>query len=123
MAKTSGLSIDFDPNYFLIHNPPVLNSFPEDTPKDTNKNNNNKTMFSGTTTPANMYLPSTIDRFPVKFDCFYDQTRPSFLPSDDDKRSVVGELDFFAEKNDKLVDDADSVHTSDAGLEHNVNVS
>nr|AIE43880.1 WRKY transcription factor 8 [Gossypium hirsutum] len=124
MAKTSGLSIDFDPNYFLIHNPPVLNSFPEYTPKDTNKNNNNNnTMFSGTTTtPENMSLPSTVDRFPVKFDCFYDQTRPSFLPSDDDKRRVVGELDFFAEKNDKLVDDADFMHTSDAGLELNVNI-
>ncbi|MBA0757434.1 hypothetical protein Gotri_020535 [Gossypium trilobum] len=126
MAKTSGLSnIDFDPNYFLIHNPPVLNSFPEYTPKDTNKNNNNnnKTMFSGTTTtPANMSLPFTVDRFPVKFDCFSDQTRPSFLPSDDDKRRVVGELDFFAEKNDKLVDVADSMHTSDAGLELNVNI-
>ncbi|MFQ6619481.1 hypothetical protein Gotur_000902 [Gossypium turneri] len=126
MAKTSGLSnIDFDPNYFLIHNPPVLNSFPEFTPKDTNKNNNNnnKTMFSGTTTtPANMSLPSTVDRFPVKLDCFSDQTRPSFLPSDDDKRRVVGELDFFAEKNDKLVDVADSMHTSDAGLELNVNI-
>ncbi|KAB2073564.1 hypothetical protein ES319_A07G091700v1 [Gossypium barbadense] len=124
MAKTSGLSIDFDPNYFLIHNPPVLNSFPEDTPEDTNKNNNNNnTMFSGTTTtPENMSLRSTVDRFPVKFDCFYDQTRPSFLPSDDDKRRVVGELDFFAEKNDKLVDDADFMHTSDAGLELNVNI-
>ncbi|TYJ26056.1 hypothetical protein E1A91_A07G093200v1 [Gossypium mustelinum] len=124
MAKTSGLSIDFDPNYFLIHNPPVLNSFPEDTPEDTNKNNNNNnTMFSGTTTtPENMSLRSTVDRFPVKFDCFYDQTRPSFLPSDDDKRRVVGELDFFPEKNDKLVDDADFMHTSDAGLELNVNI-
>ncbi|PPD98708.1 hypothetical protein GOBAR_DD04234 [Gossypium barbadense] len=69
-----------------------------------------------------MSLPSTIDRFPVKFDCFSDQTRPSFLPSDDDKRRVVGELDFFAEKNDKLVDVADSMHTSDAGLELNVNI-
>ncbi|PPS16565.1 hypothetical protein GOBAR_AA04014 [Gossypium barbadense] len=80
-------------------------------------------MFSGTTTtPENMSLRSTVDRFPVKFDCFYDQTRPSFLPSDDDKRRVVGELDFFAEKNDKLVDDADFMHTSDAGLELNVNI-
>ncbi|KAG8488355.1 hypothetical protein CXB51_016376 [Gossypium anomalum] len=113
MAKTSGLSIDFDPNYFLIHNPPVLNSFPEDTPKDTNKNNNNnKTMFSGTTiTPANMSLPSTVDRPALLF----------YPPMMINEGSSVNWI-FFAEKNDKLVDDADSMHTSDAGLELNVNI-
>ncbi|KAE8673061.1 dienelactone hydrolase family protein [Hibiscus syriacus] len=108
MAKASGLSLDLDPISLSLHNPPVLNSFPEDNVKPNHATN----------TIATMSPPPAIDHFPVKLNRSYDQSRPSLLPFDDNKRRIVGERDFFAEKNDRklVVDDADSMHTSDTDI-------
>ena len=142
MAKTSGISIDLDPTIsFFLHNPPVLNSFPEDT-TDNNVIKNpkycRKILFHTTSpmdaTTAKSSSPTT-SQFPVNLNCSHCQ-QPSFFS--DDKRTVVGEMDFFAEKNNKLVDDDDDgdanpIHTSDTDIKEstdrtvldlvNVNVS
>ncbi|XWS30961.1 hypothetical protein CRYUN_Cryun23aG0036100 [Craigia yunnanensis] len=122
MANASGLLIDLDPISFFLHKPIVLNSFPEDT-KDNNIINNpkhcSKILFPTTSpmdaTTANRSPPPAI-QFPVNLNCSHFQH--SSLPTSDDKRRVVGEMDFFAEKNNKLVDDADAnpIHTSDADI-------
>ncbi|XWS36781.1 hypothetical protein CRYUN_Cryun20dG0115400 [Craigia yunnanensis] len=126
MAKASRLSIDLDPPFsFFLHNPTVLNSFPEDT-EDNNVFKNpkhcSKILFPTTSpmdaTTAKRSPPPTI-QFPVNLNYSHDQ-HPSF-PSDD-KRKVVGEMDFFAEKNNKLVDDDDDdgdcnpIHTFDTDI-------
>ncbi|XWS75761.1 hypothetical protein CRYUN_Cryun01aG0119900 [Craigia yunnanensis] len=127
MAKASGLSIDLDPISFFLHKPTVLNSFPEDTKDNNNIINNPKycskilfrTTFPMDATTSNRSPPPTI-QFPVNLNCSHDQ-HPS-LPTSDDKRRVVGEMDFFTEKNNKLVvdedDDADAnpIHTSNADI-------
>ncbi|XP_021274893.1 probable WRKY transcription factor 31 [Herrania umbratica] len=127
MAEGSGLSIDLDPNSFFLHKPTVLNSFPEET-KDNNIVNNKNSkrsskVFFPTTplmdaTTASRSSPPTI-QFPVNLNCSLDQH--TSLPSDDHKRTVMGEMDFFAQKNNKLVDadddgDANPIHTSDADV-------
>ncbi|KAK8994975.1 hypothetical protein V6N11_046041 [Hibiscus sabdariffa] len=112
MAKASGLSIDLDPISFSFHTPTVLNSFPQDTTSDINHRIMFPTTPCLTNTLATMSPPPPVDQFPVKLN-------PSFLPPGDNKRRVVGERDFFAEKSDrKLVDDdgVDSMHTSDADI-------
>ncbi|XWS47423.1 hypothetical protein CRYUN_Cryun14cG0150800 [Craigia yunnanensis] len=126
MAKASGLSIDLDPTIsFVLHNPPVLNSFPEDT-KDNNVIKNTKycrKILFHTTSPmdattAKRSSPTTI-QFPVNLNRSHDQ-HPSFFS--DDKRTVFCEMDFFAEKNNKPVDDDDDdgyvnpIHTSDTDI-------
>ncbi|XP_022759066.1 probable WRKY transcription factor 31 [Durio zibethinus] len=124
MAKASGLSIDLDPISLFLHKPTVLNSFPEDT-KDNNSNNviNNPKYCSNILFPtaspmdatkANRSPPSTI-QFPVNLNCSHDQ-HPSLS---DDKWRVVSEVDFFAEKNNKFVDDvvdANPIHTLDVDI-------
>ncbi|XP_038991001.1 probable WRKY transcription factor 31 [Hibiscus syriacus] len=123
MAKASGLSIDLDPVTFSLHKPIVLNSFPEDTTKDNTNiviinKSDDQIMFPTTpcimnhhVTVATMSPPFAVDHFPVKLN-------RSLLPSDDNKWRVVAERDFFAENNHRklIVDDADSVHTSDADI-------
>ncbi|GMI98519.1 hypothetical protein like AT1G62300 [Hibiscus trionum] len=125
MAKLSGLSIDSDPNIsFSLHIPTVLNSFPEQ--QDTKPNiNNNKSNYCpklslsamDDASTANMSPPPpTAIQFPVNLNCSHDEH----------PRRVIGEMDFFAEKNFKLaaeVDDPD--HANDpidrTALELNVN--
>ncbi|XP_022728341.1 probable WRKY transcription factor 31 [Durio zibethinus] len=123
MAKASGLSIDLDPPFSLfLHHPTVLNSFPEDKTDNNvvkNPKYRSKIVFPATTpmddvTSAKTSPPPTI-QFPVYLNCSRDQ-HPSF-PSDD-KRSVVGEMDFFAEKDNKLVDDHDRIDDGDANPIH-----
>ncbi|XVF20991.1 hypothetical protein REPUB_Repub12eG0052100 [Reevesia pubescens] len=135
MAKHNGFSIDLDPISLFLHTPTVLNSFPEDTTKDNNIINNSKysskilfptitTSSMDATTANKSPSPCTI-QFPVNLNCSDDQHPSSLLPSDD-KRRVVGEMDFFAQKNHKLIDnddeddddgvDANPIHTSDADI-------
>ncbi|KAL4379303.1 hypothetical protein GQ457_02G005630 [Hibiscus cannabinus] len=120
MAKPSGLSIDSDPNLsFFLHIPTVLNSFPE--PEHTKPNivycTKLSVSASAMDTP-NMTPPPppTTIQFPVRLNCSHDEH----------PRRVIGEMDFFAEKNRKLADDSDHAADIDdsidrTALELNVN--
>ncbi|KAK2649388.1 hypothetical protein Ddye_016877 [Dipteronia dyeriana] len=136
MAKGSGLSIDHNNNsdhhnFFLLHNPTVLNSFPEDH----RHNRHNISSSSGSDTWINNKMdsktpPPTI-QFPVynfnhrAHDDHDHGHRDSPLPSDDDKRTVVDEMDFFANDADvKPITATDKNNDSGeptTGLELNVN--
>ncbi|KAK8717751.1 hypothetical protein V6N13_045008 [Hibiscus sabdariffa] len=125
MAKPSGLSIDSDPNLpFFLHIPTVLNSFPEQ--EDTKPNiividNCTKLSVSAMDDASTANVtppPSTTIQFPVHLNCSHDEH----------PRRVIGEMDFFAEKNRKLADDSDhaadindSMDRNRTALELNVN--
>ncbi|KAE8730523.1 putative WRKY transcription factor 42 [Hibiscus syriacus] len=112
MGKPSGLPIDSDPNIsFSLHIPTVLNSFPEQEDTKPNIiliNNNYCTKLSvfamDDASTANMSPPPpTTIQFPVNLNCSRDEH----------PRRVIGEMDFFAEKNRKLTDDVgDSDHAN-----------
>ncbi|XP_022771770.1 probable WRKY transcription factor 31 [Durio zibethinus] len=63
--------------------------------------------------------PPPIIQFPVNLNCSHDQQHPS-LPTSDDNRRVVGEMDFFAEKNSKLVGDDDDDDDDDADADADI---
>ncbi|KAJ4730062.1 WRKY family transcription factor [Melia azedarach] len=135
MAKGSGLSIDSDPiagNLFL-HQPTVLNSFPEDHQNHNNVNFRNtrfklSSLMDSKSSPTT--TPSTI-QFPVCLNSSsHDQDRPLHRSDDDHKRTVViDEMDFFTDKNHDHVksnannSNADHKKESDrrTGLQHKVN--
>ena len=160
MAKGSGLSIDLDPISLFLHKPTVLNSFPvENTPTlNTNKKKNPENLSSNsssgssrrnlTTTlmdasaAAKRSPPPTI-QFPVSVNLNSSCSQEDQNPSDRHhlNRTVIGEMDFFAEKNNNYNnnklgdrdhdddgddDDADAdikIHSTDrTALELNVNV-
>ncbi|KAJ0051867.1 hypothetical protein Pint_02005 [Pistacia integerrima] len=94
MAKgSSGLSLNSDPiagnNNFFLHHPTVLNSFPEDH----HHRHHNKWKLTSLM-DAKRSPPSTI-QFPVCLNSS-DYQEPSQLS--DDKRTVIDEMDFFADK-------------------------
>lgn len=126
MAKGSGLSIDHnisDPiagkskNFFLYHQPTVLNSFPDD------RHHSHKFhyLMDAKSSPAS--TPSTI-QFPVCLN--HDEDSPQQSSDDDhdhhhhNKRKVIDEMDFFTDKNTR---NHDHRHYKDSKLELNVNVS
>lgn len=95
MAKGSGLSIDSDPIGLFLHQPIVLNSFPEDDNRNNNHSRNPKWKLGAMdATQLDRSAPSTI-QFPLNLNCSHHQDSP---PPSDDKRTVVNEMDFFAEK-------------------------
>ncbi|KAF2284926.1 hypothetical protein GH714_032617 [Hevea brasiliensis] len=97
-GRSCGLSIDSDliTSTFFIHKPTVLNSFPEENFK--NPNCNNLTLMDAS---ASRSPPPTI-QFPVNLNStthdHEDDDDDVSLPSDDNKRKVIDEMDFFAEK-------------------------
>ncbi|XP_012087599.2 probable WRKY transcription factor 31 [Jatropha curcas] len=108
MAKgRSGLFIDSDliTSGFFIHNPTVLNSFPDQ--QIFNSNNNTKLTFMDSSTAATVPASSTTTttiQFPVNLnhdanDDHHHHNHHASLPSDE-KRTVIDEMDFFAEKDD-----------------------
>ncbi|KAL5797906.1 hypothetical protein ACOSQ2_002726 [Xanthoceras sorbifolium] len=107
MAKGSGLSIDNNSDhhhFFPLHNPTVLNSFPEDHPI----NNNKWIKLGAAAVKMDSKAPPPTIQFPVynfnhrsSHDDRQDSPRPSH-DDDDDKRTVVDEMDFFADKNDDV---------------------
>ncbi|KAE8685261.1 putative WRKY transcription factor 42 [Hibiscus syriacus] len=116
MAKLSGLPIDSDPNIsFFLHIPTVLNSFPEQ--EDTKPNivliNSNFCTVPAMddASKANMSPPppNTI-QFPVNLNCSRDEH----------PRRVIGEMDFFAEKNRKLTDDVDGSDHANAEINDSI---
>ncbi|KAJ7948138.1 WRKY family transcription factor [Quillaja saponaria] len=118
MAKGGGLSIDSDPNgMFFPHKPIVLNSFPEEN--NHNNNNNHKLKLI---TPMDMDAPkvnngsppSTI-QFQVSLNCAHDD-QDSPAPSDE-KRTVIDEMDFFADEYNR--DDDHKVGSASAEADKN----
>uniref|UniRef100_A0A2P2KPI0 WRKY domain-containing protein n=2 Tax=Rhizophora mucronata TaxID=61149 RepID=A0A2P2KPI0_RHIMU len=114
MAKgRSGLSIDSDliSSGFFVHKPTVLNSFPEEANTKSNNNNNNPKWRLGKfvmdATPTRSSSPPTTIQFPVNLHCGrdrdhdnHDHHRDDGAPlSPDDNRTVIGEMDFFADKS------------------------
>ncbi|KAI4322521.1 hypothetical protein L6164_022207 [Bauhinia variegata] len=96
MARGGGLSIDSDPTgSFLLHNPVVLNSFPEDN------NPKWKLAHMDGSVGTKRSSPGSSIPFQVNLNCAHDSHRSS-SPSDD-KRAIIDEMDFFADK--KIKDD------------------
>lgn len=123
MAKGSGLSIDHnisDPiagknkNFFLCHQPAVLNSFSDDHHHFHKFHYLMDTKRSPTTTPSTIQFPVCLN---------HDEDSPQ-QSSDDhhhhNKRKVIDEMDFFTDKN---THSRDHHHYKDSKLELNVNVS
>ncbi|KAL9453679.1 hypothetical protein AB3S75_009312 [Citrus x aurantiifolia] len=121
MAKGSGLSIDHnisDPiagknkNFFLCHQPTVLNSFCDD------HHHFHKFLYLMDAKRSPATTPSTI-QFPVCLN--HDEDSPQ-QSSDDhhhhNKRKVIDEMDFFTDKN---THSRDHHHYKDSKLELNVN--
>jgi hypothetical protein len=137
MAKGSGgLSIDSDPiatsGYFL-HKSTVLTSFPEENINPKWKHLAATSARQSMDVKANRSPPSTF-QFPVKLintnEHDHDHDPDSSLPSDNRRRTVIDEMDFFADKKHD-VDRMTIINngTGDlkdsgipAGLELNVNV-
>ncbi|XP_011047238.1 PREDICTED: probable WRKY transcription factor 31 isoform X2 [Populus euphratica] len=114
MAKGRGvLSIDSDlistTSAFFLHNPPVLNSFPDQenivNPKWKQLANTGRQTMDATSARS----PPTTIQFPVKLintndarddddDEDDDDDNDSSLPSDNRRRTVIDEMDFFARK-------------------------
>ncbi|KAG6785234.1 hypothetical protein POTOM_010964 [Populus tomentosa] len=135
MAKGSGgLSIDSDPiatSGFSLHKPTVLTSFPEENINPKWKH------LAATSATQSMDVKATRSpptfQFPVKLintnEHDHDHDPDSSLPSDNRRRTVIDEMDFFADKkhdvdrmtiiNNGTDDLKDS--GSPAGLELNVN--
>ncbi|XP_041006580.1 probable WRKY transcription factor 31 [Juglans microcarpa x Juglans regia] len=118
MAKGSGLSVDSDPIGFFCHQPMVLNSFPEDNP-----GREPKWKLGAMDAALTSSAPPTI-QFPLNLNWSRRQDSPS---SSDNKRTVIDEVDFFAEKhgrdNKASCTDTDRKDSRDrqAALEFNVN--
>lgn len=91
MAKGSGLSIDSDPIGFFLHRPIVLNSFQDDNNNYIHHKKIKKLLHSDS-------MDATIQRspphptlqFPVNLNC-------TTTHDDDHKRTVMDEMDFFAD--------------------------
>lgn len=90
MAKGSGLSIDTDRIGFFLHHPTVINSFPDN--RYHHRRHHPKLKFEPM--EATHEVPNTI-QFPVNLNCTTTHDDP---PLSDDKRRVLGEMDFFADK-------------------------
>ncbi|XVF81634.1 hypothetical protein PTKIN_Ptkin15bG0170900 [Pterospermum kingtungense] len=147
MAKPTEFSIDLDPPpfSFFLHNPTVLNSFPQQQ-DNTQHPNTNTTTNNNNVVKANIpkYYTAPMDattakirsppppppltiQFPVNLSSCsrHDQQQhhhhPCF-PSDDDhhndKRTIVSEMDFFAKNNKQLVDDDGGGGDDDEGDHH-----
>uniref|UniRef100_A0A2P2KPG1 WRKY domain-containing protein n=1 Tax=Rhizophora mucronata TaxID=61149 RepID=A0A2P2KPG1_RHIMU len=117
----------------------VLNSFPEETDIKKGNNNNPKWVLSKfvmDATPARSSPPPTTIQFPVNLHCTRDHDRDYHdhherndvvPPLSDDKRTVIGEMNFFADKSHdvrepKKTDTDDSKDSKiPPGLELNVN--
>ncbi|GMI69092.1 hypothetical protein like AT1G62300 [Hibiscus trionum] len=126
MAKPSGLSIDSDPNLsFFLHIPTVLNSFPDQQqhtePNIIVFNNTNSNCCTELSVSAmddaskpNMSPPPppppTTIQFPVNLNASHDEH----------PRRVIGEMDFFAEKNRKLADDVDDSDRANADIDDSI---
>lgn len=123
MAKGGGLSIDLDPIGFFPHQPIVLNSFPED---NINNHNNFKCKLTAMDATLNNRSPPSTIQFPVNLNCSNLHDSP---PPSDGKRTVIDEMDFFAEKDhdNKAAPSTDHADKKDdldrpTTLEFNVNV-
>ncbi|KAG2712184.1 hypothetical protein I3760_04G112900 [Carya illinoinensis] len=117
MAKGSGLSVDSDPIGFFCHQPMVINSFPEDNP-----GREPKWKLGAMDAALTNSAPPTI-QFPLNLNWSRRQDSPS---SSDNKRTVIDEVDFFAEKhgrdNKAASTDTDRKDSDGpAALEFNVN--
>ncbi|XP_059661091.1 probable WRKY transcription factor 31 [Cornus florida] len=113
MAKGSGLSIDSDRIGLFLHKPPsVINSF-----SDHHNNNNNhhhhhpKWKLEPMETTGNRSSPASSIQFPVNLNCTHHQDVPE--PSDV-KRTVMDEMDFFADKKPDRDDSKGATTTTDA---------
>ncbi|KAA8526523.1 hypothetical protein F0562_008274 [Nyssa sinensis] len=95
MAKGSGLSFDSDPIGFFLHKPTVINSLPEDHHSHRHRHRHHlKWKLEHMETTVNRSPIPTI-QFPVNLNFTHDEDSP--VPSDD-KRTVIDEMDFFADK-------------------------
>ncbi|XP_021893820.1 probable WRKY transcription factor 31 [Carica papaya] len=113
MAKGSGLSFDSDPSRFFLLKPTVLNSFPEDN-HDWKLINSHMDMDATPTTTSSSPPPTTI-QFPVNLTCSHPR-----LP---DHHTVIGEMDFFADKDTTLARDSNHSPTdTNHSISHNTDL-
>lgn len=132
MAKGSGLSIDSDPIGFFLHKPIVLNSFQED--QYIHHKNKLSTIATSmdTTTTIRTSPPPTL-QFPVNLNCTHVDDHHSDSPpppSSPEKRTVIDEMDFFADDKNHVAKASSTADADDRkdlvgprDIEFNVNVS
>ncbi|PON62207.1 WRKY domain containing protein [Trema orientale] len=127
MAKGSGLSIDSDPIGFFIHKPTVLNSFQQDY---NNNNNHHKkinykpllpspsmdtTTIHERSSPSPPPPPHPTLQFPVNLNCAHQVDSPA---QSDENRTVIDEMDFFADNRNRDTKASPSSHDHDIGDHH-----
>ncbi|KAH7510517.1 hypothetical protein FEM48_ZijujUnG0103900 [Ziziphus jujuba var. spinosa] len=108
MAKGSGLSIDSDPIGFFLHRPIVLNSFQDD--KNNYIHHNKKKLLSNSMDntihqrsppppppPTTLQFPVNLNRTGHDDDDHHHHRHDSPPSSSDQKRTVIDEMDFFAD--------------------------
>ncbi|XP_044465237.1 probable WRKY transcription factor 31 [Mangifera indica] len=120
MAKgSSGLSLDLDPiagNNFFLHLPTVLNSFPEDQHHHHHHHHHHHNKWKITSLmDAKRSPPSTI-QFPV---CLNSSDYQQSSQLSDDKRTVIDEMDFFADKKHEITNINDNPRDKDNSNEPN----
>ncbi|GAB4859445.1 hypothetical protein Ancab_010911 [Ancistrocladus abbreviatus] len=107
MAKASGLSIDSDPIPFFLHNPIPINSFqqPNNNRDDTTDYHNSCSSSRNQPLkwpPNNLHhhnvMPSSSLQFPFNLNCTTHDRDLHQDPGDDQKKPVINEVDFFADK-------------------------
>ncbi|XP_052179282.1 probable WRKY transcription factor 31 [Diospyros lotus] len=95
MAKGSGLSIDLDRIGFFLHRPNVINSFPDDSHHHSRRRHHPPRLKLEPMDSPPSRSPATI-QFPVNLNCTAHDHDSSTAA--DDSRTVIGEMDFFADK-------------------------
>ncbi|PON35116.1 WRKY domain containing protein [Parasponia andersonii] len=125
MAKGSGLSIDSDPIGFFIHKPTVLNSFQQDY--NNNNNNHYKKINYKHLLPSSSMDTTTIHersspppphptlQIPVNLNCAHQVDSPA---QSDENRTVIDEMDFFADNRNRDTKASPSSHDHDIGDHH-----
>ncbi|KAI8558276.1 hypothetical protein RHMOL_Rhmol04G0078300 [Rhododendron molle] len=134
MAKGSGLSIDTDRIGCFLHHPTVINSFPDDHHHHHHHNNNSNRRLNHhhpklklEPMETTQQVPNTI-QFPVNLNCTShdgdEDDEGVDPPPSCDKRRVIGEMDFFADRKQGGRNEtaaADAGGSDKKGLDVNVN--
>ncbi|PSS14411.1 WRKY transcription factor [Actinidia chinensis var. chinensis] len=99
MARGSEFPIDTDRIGFFVHQPTVINSFPEDNHHHYHHHHHKLKIE-----PMEAKVPTI--QFPVNLNCTTSDEDDVPEPSDQ-KRRVIGEMDFFADKKEFSMSDSD----------------
>lgn len=128
MGKGSDHSIHSDPIGFFHHKPLVLNSFQEDHFINNGHDpNRRKRLHPSMDTSIQTTSPPTTFRFPLNLNSSHDDHHSSPPPSDYENRTVIDEMDFFADDQKRHVKASfkrrDRELNSPSDIQYKVNVS